>query len=81
VQACRGGFRSGQGLGQERSTNRATNQRTALLPLILFVVGSLPFLAGMGAAAVFETGGEVDNTPRRPVGSQLAGLSRDAQVA
>ena len=41
----------------------------------------LPCCAGMGAAAVFERGGEVDDAPRRPVSSQLTGLSRDAQVS
>lgn len=35
----------------------------------------------MGAAAVFERGGEVDVAPRRAVSSQLAGLSRDAVVS
>jgi hypothetical protein len=35
----------------------------------------------MGAAAVFERGGEIDAAPRRPVGSQLTGLSRDAMVS
>lgn len=37
--------------------------------------------AGMGAAAVFERGGEVDAPPRGAVSSQLAGLSRDAMVS
>ena len=38
-------------------------------------------IAGMGAAAVFERGGETDDAPRGPVGTQLTGLSRDAMVA
>lgn len=46
-----------------------------------FGVVSMCIGSGMGAAAVFERGGEVDNPPRGPVASQLAGLSRDAQVA
>jgi hypothetical protein len=35
----------------------------------------------MGAAAVFEQGGEVDAAPRRQAPSLRTGLSRDAQVA
>lgn len=46
-----------------------------------FGVVSMCIGSGMGAAAVFERGGEVDTAPRRPVGSQLTGLSRDAMVA
>lgn len=40
-----------------------------------------PRAAGMGAAAVFERGSEVDAPPRGAVSSQLAGLSRDAVVS
>ncbi|PSC76644.1 3-ketoacyl-thiolase peroxisomal [Micractinium conductrix] len=46
-----------------------------------FGVVSMCIGSGMGAAAVFERGGEIDSPPRRPVASQLAGLSRDAQVS
>lgn len=38
-----------------------------------FGVVSMCIGSGMGAAAVFERGGEVDDAPRRPVGSQLTG--------
>jgi hypothetical protein len=37
--------------------------------------------SGMGAAAVFERGGEVDAAPRSAVPTQRTGLSRDAQAA
>ncbi|KAI7840879.1 hypothetical protein COHA_005409 [Chlorella ohadii] len=46
-----------------------------------FGVVSMCIGSGMGAAAVFERGGEIDAAPRRPVGSQLTGLSRDAMVS
>ncbi|KAL4423207.1 hypothetical protein ABPG77_000340 [Micractinium sp. CCAP 211/92] len=46
-----------------------------------FGVVSMCIGSGMGAAAVFERGGEVDAPPRGAVSSQLAGLSRDAVVS
>ncbi|KAL4458860.1 hypothetical protein ABPG75_013725 [Micractinium tetrahymenae] len=46
-----------------------------------FGVVSMCIGSGMGAAAVFERGGEVDAPPRGAVNSQLVGLSRDAVVS
>ncbi len=48
--------------------------RAARYGVVSMCIGS-----GMGAAAVFEAGGEVDNLRMRPV-EQLTRMSKDAKV-